>query len=133
LYGRLDEAVGPGRSAELAGGSFARSSQATERFARQIPRWPLLASPSELQSRRREQHRMRQRILRYEPAKSVPRPPAERLTLSVDEAALLLGVSRQSAYAAARAGELPVLRLGRRILVVRKALDELLAGRRASR
>lgn len=74
---------------------------------------------------------MRNRIPRYETAKNAPRPAAERLTLSVDEAAALLGVSRQSAYAAARAGELPVLRLGRRILVVRKALEELLATRRA--
>jgi excisionase family DNA binding protein len=40
-----------------------------------------------------------------------------RLTCSVDEAAKLLGIGRSTAYAAARDGSLPVLRLSRRVLV----------------
>ncbi len=52
----------------------------------------------------------------------------ERQTLTVEEAAKLLGVSRGSAYEAVRSGELPVVRLGRRLLVPRQALDRLLAG-----
>jgi excisionase family DNA binding protein len=43
--------------------------------------------------------------------------PAERPTLTVEEAAKLLGISRGSAYEAARVGDLPVLRIGRRYLV----------------
>lgn len=39
------------------------------------------------------------------------------LTLSVEEAGELLGISRQSAYRAASAGQLPVIRIGRRLIV----------------
>jgi excisionase family DNA binding protein len=52
--------------------------------------------------------------------------PADRLTYSVEEAALLLGVSRNSAYEAVRKGELPTVRLGRRILIPRSRLEALL-------
>lgn len=38
-------------------------------------------------------------------------------TLTVEQAGELLGVSRRTAYRAARDGEIPTLRLGRRILV----------------
>jgi excisionase family DNA binding protein len=51
-----------------------------------------------------------------------PLPP----TLSVEEAGELLGISRRSAYRAASTGELPVLRLGRRLLVPTARLLELL-------
>jgi excisionase family DNA binding protein len=51
----------------------------------------------------------------------------ERLTLSVEEAAQLLGISRALAYELVRRGELPRLQLGRRILVPRRALEELVA------
>ncbi len=40
-----------------------------------------------------------------------------RLTISVEEAAALLGLGRTAAYEAARRGELPTRRLGRRIVV----------------
>ena len=49
-----------------------------------------------------------------------------RLALSVEEAANLLGISRSLAYELAARGELPVLRLGRRIVVPRAALERLL-------
>ena len=51
-----------------------------------------------------------------------------RLTYTIEEAAKLLGVSRGSAYEAARRGELPTLRLGRRLVVPRARLEELLGG-----
>jgi excisionase family DNA binding protein len=51
-----------------------------------------------------------------------------RRTYSVEEAAKILGVCRNSAYALAKSGELPTVRLGRRLLVPREALDRLLAG-----
>jgi excisionase family DNA binding protein len=52
----------------------------------------------------------------------------ERLTYTVPEAAQLLGVSRGVAYEAARTGELPVVRLGTRLLVPRARLEALLEG-----
>jgi excisionase family DNA binding protein len=50
----------------------------------------------------------------------------ERMTVTVEEAAQLLGIGRQSAYQAARAGELPTIRLGRRLLVPLHRLHALL-------
>jgi excisionase family DNA binding protein len=50
----------------------------------------------------------------------------QRLTCTVAEAADLLGISRTSAYALVWAGTLPSLRLGRRIVITRAALEELL-------
>lgn len=52
----------------------------------------------------------------------------ERLTLTVEEAARLLGVSRGLAYEMARCGRLPVIHFGRRLLVPRHALQEILRG-----
>jgi excisionase family DNA binding protein len=49
-----------------------------------------------------------------------------RLTYTVPEAAELLGVSRGVAYEAANTGELPTVRLGRRLLVPRARLLALL-------
>jgi excisionase family DNA binding protein len=53
---------------------------------------------------------------------------SEREVFSVDEVAERLGLSRNSAYEAVRKGEIPSVRIGRRILVSRVALDRLLAG-----
>ena len=56
-------------------------------------------------------------------------PPAiatERLTYTVEEAATLLGISRSLAYEAARTGDLPTIRIGRRILVPAAALQRLI-------
>lgn len=40
-----------------------------------------------------------------------------RLTVSVEEAAQLIGLGRSAAYEAARRGQLPTRRLGRRLVV----------------
>ena len=50
----------------------------------------------------------------------------ERQTLTVEEAARLLGISRSSAYEAVRRGELPTVKIGRRYVVPRVALERLL-------
>jgi excisionase family DNA binding protein len=50
----------------------------------------------------------------------------DRLTLSVPEAARLLGVSRAHAYELVARNELPAVRLGRRILVPRHVIEALL-------
>ena len=52
--------------------------------------------------------------------------PAERQTLTVEEAARVLGISRSSAYEAVRRGELPTVKIGRRYVVPRVALERLL-------
>jgi excisionase family DNA binding protein len=56
------------------------------------------------------------------------RPPRDddRLTYTLAEAAQQLGISRWLAYEAAHRGELPVCRIGRRLLVPRAALLRLL-------
>lgn len=53
-------------------------------------------------------------------------PPSSgrRLALSVDEAAALIGVSRDLVYDLVARGEIPSVRLGRRIVVPRRALEE---------
>ena len=51
-----------------------------------------------------------------------------RSTLSVEEAGDVLGLSRATAYAAANSGSLPVIRIGRRMVVPRYALERLLMG-----
>jgi excisionase family DNA binding protein len=49
-----------------------------------------------------------------------------RETLTVIEAATMLGVSRGRMYASIRAGEVPAIRLGRRLVVSKHALDRVL-------
>ena len=44
------------------------------------------------------------------------------LTMTVEESGKLLGIGGSSAYGAIRGGELPSLKIGRRILVPRSAL-----------
>ena len=51
--------------------------------------------------------------------------PVQRLTYSVDEAAEALGVSRASAYEAVRRGEIPHIKIGKRILIPRSFLQSL--------
>jgi excisionase family DNA binding protein len=48
------------------------------------------------------------------------------LTLSVEEAARLLGISRGAAYTHARDGSLPTIKLGKRLLVPKAALEKML-------
>jgi excisionase family DNA binding protein len=50
-----------------------------------------------------------------------------RLTMSVEEAGELLGISRGLAYELVRKGVLPSLRLGRRLVVPRAALESMLS------
>ena len=53
-------------------------------------------------------------------------PLAERLALSVEEAGGLLGISRDLAYDLVARGEIPSVRLGRRLVVPRRALEAAL-------
>lgn len=53
----------------------------------------------------------------------------ERRVYTVEEAGKLLGLSRPSAYAAANRGDLPVIRVGRRMLVSKAAIAKMLGER----
>ncbi|MGO9455909.1 MAG: helix-turn-helix domain-containing protein [Acidimicrobiales bacterium] len=62
------------------------------------------------------------------PSRTIPTPPlavSERLVFTVAEAGELLGISRAFAYELVARGELPVIRLGRRRLIPKRALLEL--------
>jgi excisionase family DNA binding protein len=51
----------------------------------------------------------------------------DRQTLTVSEAGKALGISRGAAYESVRRGEIPAIRLGKRLVVPRQALDRMLA------
>ena len=57
---------------------------------------------------------------------TAPATTDDRLAVSVDEAARLLDISRDLAYDLIRRGELPAVKLGRRIVVPRRQLEVLL-------
>ncbi len=50
----------------------------------------------------------------------------EKLTMTVSEAAKCLGICRNSAYEAIARGEIPVIKIGKRLLVPKAALELLL-------
>src|SRR6266446_37381 len=52
---------------------------------------------------------------------------ADRLTYYVEEAGIKLGIGRTQAYDAAKNGELPTIRIEKRLLVPKAALDRMLA------
>ena len=52
----------------------------------------------------------------------------ERLTVTVTQAAVMLGISRTSAYERVRRGEIPTVRLGRRLVVPKGRLMAMLDG-----
>ena len=59
----------------------------------------------------------------------------ERITLTIAEAGALLGISRAHTYELARVGELPSIKLGKRVVVPRRALEQFIenaANKRAS-
>jgi excisionase family DNA binding protein len=67
------------------------------------------------------------RLRHHADEENTPQPdPPDRLTLTVDEAAYLLNISRGLAYELVARGELPAVRLGRRIVIPRVAMEELL-------
>jgi excisionase family DNA binding protein len=60
------------------------------------------------------------------PTASVVGQQQEKLGLSVTEAAKLLGVGRSATYEAVRTGQIPSIRIGRRIIIPRAALLNML-------
>jgi excisionase family DNA binding protein len=56
------------------------------------------------------------------------KPAPERRTMTVPEAAKVLGIGRSNAYAAARNGDIPTIKIGKRMLVPVAALERKLEG-----
>ena len=50
----------------------------------------------------------------------------KKMTLTIEEAAKLLGIGRNLCYDRVKTGEIPVIKIGRRLLVPRRALEKLL-------
>jgi len=61
-----------------------------------------------------------------EPVRGIAVSMPPRLTLTVEEAAAMLGISRAFAYEAVRRGDIPSIRIGRRVLVPQAALSRML-------
>jgi excisionase family DNA binding protein len=66
--------------------------------------------------------------MRKQEGRTEPQP----LTLTIPQAAELLGISASKAYEAARAGDLPTIKIGARVLVSRRRLEELIDGENAA-
>jgi excisionase family DNA binding protein len=49
-----------------------------------------------------------------------------KVTMTIPEGAQRLGISRNAAYAAARTGQLPTIRIGNRILIPLAAFERML-------
>ena len=60
----------------------------------------------------------------------VPKGANVKRTISIEEAGAQLGLSRNSAYEAARRGDIPTLRMGRRLLVPKVAFEALFEPKR---
>jgi excisionase family DNA binding protein len=58
----------------------------------------------------------------------VCRMPSVCQTISVEEAGRILGCSRNGAYEAVKRGEIPCIRIGKRLFVPKAALERMLYG-----
>lgn len=54
-----------------------------------------------------------------------------RKTMTIPEAAKVLGIGRNQGYEAATRGDIPTIRIGKRVLVPVAALEKMLAGEAA--
>ncbi len=58
---------------------------------------------------------------------SMPKSQSNKLVLTIEEIANLLGLSRSSTYEAVRKGQIPSIRIGKRIIIPRTALIKILS------
>jgi len=56
----------------------------------------------------------------------------KRVVMTLAEVASLLRISKNSAYEAARRGEIPTIKIGRRLIVPADAFERLLSGKSAA-
>jgi excisionase family DNA binding protein len=66
------------------------------------------------------------RVASWQPEPASLDAKQERQTYTVDEVAVVLGIGRNGAYEAIWRHEIPAIRLGRRLLVPKVAIDRLL-------
>jgi len=84
--------------------------------------------PDALNEAERVAHWLDFQVERRNVGETIPAKPVQRLTLTVEEAAQALGISRAFAYESVAKGEIPCIRIGKRILIPKIALDKLLEG-----
>jgi excisionase family DNA binding protein len=60
-------------------------------------------------------------------------PTGARLTIDIPEAARRLGIGKNQGYSAAQRGEIPTVRIGKRVVVPVAALERLLEGSSSKR
>lgn len=60
--------------------------------------------------------------------KAKPKEAPKAATMTVDDAARELGISRHTAYQCAKTGQIPTIRLGKRLVVPRARLEAMLRG-----
>jgi len=65
-------------------------------------------------------------VVKNQEGKEANKVEEEKLTLTVEETAKLLGIGRNLCYDRVKTGEIPVIKVGRRLLVPRRALERLL-------
>jgi excisionase family DNA binding protein len=68
-------------------------------------------------------------VIHHKGASVVTKPPREsnaRLVYEVPEAGEMLGLNRNAAYAAAKRGDIPVIRIGKLLRVPKVAFDQML-------
>lgn len=83
---------------------------------------------SQLHEKSLRRHIESSKTIRERPSPQPLSSPDQKLALSVDETVRLLGVSRNMVYEAIRQNRITAIRLGRRMLVPRAALEQLLSG-----
>jgi excisionase family DNA binding protein len=59
-------------------------------------------------------------------------PDHPRQTLTIEEAAKALGIGRNQGYEAARRGDIPTIRIGKRLLVLTVPFSRLLNGEKSN-
>ena len=64
-------------------------------------------------------------------AEGIMEQPFSRRSYTVEEAAQLLGIGRNHAYEAAKRGDIPSIKIGKRIVVPKAALDRMLSADRS--
>lgn len=62
-------------------------------------------------------------------AKAIDEHRLQPMTVTVEEAGRALGIGRNAAYEAVKRGQIPSLKLGRRIVVPIAGLEQLVAGK----
>ena len=56
----------------------------------------------------------------------------ERMTYNMNEAAEVLGIPKSTLYRLVKKGRLPSIKLGKRVLISRMAMEDLISGKKCS-